>query len=63
MSVRQSAWNNSAPTGWILLKYDTWVFFEKLPNKIQVSLKSETNIEYFTWKLIYIFYHISLSSS
>jgi len=25
-----SAWNNSALTGWILMKFDIWVFFENL---------------------------------
>jgi len=29
-SVRLSAWNNSAPTGGIFLKFDIWVFFENL---------------------------------
>ena len=23
----QSAWNNSAPTGWIFIKFNIWVFF------------------------------------
>jgi hypothetical protein len=27
-SVRLSTWSNSAPTGRILMKFDTWVFFE-----------------------------------
>jgi hypothetical protein len=31
--------------------------------KIQGSLKSDNNNRYFTWRLINIFYHISLSSS
>ena len=30
MSVRQSAWNNSAPTGRIFMKSDVWAFFENL---------------------------------
>jgi len=29
MSVRLSAWKNSAPTGQIFMKFDIWVFFEK----------------------------------
>jgi hypothetical protein len=28
--VRLSAWNNSDPTGQILLKFDTWNFLENL---------------------------------
>jgi len=31
--------------------------------KIQVSLKLDKNNVYFTWRPIYIFYHISLNSS
>ena len=30
MSVRPSAWNNSAPTGWIFIKFDIWVFLENV---------------------------------
>ena len=33
LSVRPSAWNNSAPTGRIFLKFDIRVFFEKLSKK------------------------------
>ena len=29
-SVRPFAWNNSAPTGWIFMKFDIWGFFESL---------------------------------
>jgi len=45
-SVRPSAWNNSAPTGRIFMKFDFWVFFEKSVQKIQVSLKSDKNNGY-----------------
>jgi hypothetical protein len=62
-SVRPSAWNNSAPTGHIFMKFYIWVFFRKSVERFQVSLKSDTNIGYFTWKPIYIFNNISLSSS
>jgi RNase P subunit RPR2 len=41
MSVRPSAWNNSAPTGRVLLKFYVWLVFRKIVMKIQVSLKSE----------------------
>jgi len=37
--------------------------FRKSVEKIQVSLKSDKNNGYFTWRPIYIFDHISLSSS
>jgi len=33
MSVRPSAWNNSAPIGRVFLKYDVWVFLENLSRK------------------------------
>ena len=29
LSIHPSAWNNSAPTGWIIMNMDIWVFFEK----------------------------------
>ena len=47
-SVCQSAWNNSAPTRRIFIKFDIWVLFGKLSRKIQVSLKSDKNNRYFT---------------
>ena len=37
--------------------------FRKYVEKIQVSLKSDKNKGYFTWRPIYIFDHISLNSS
>jgi hypothetical protein len=36
MSVCSSAWNNSAPTGRIFMKFGIWVFFEDLSRKFQV---------------------------
>jgi hypothetical protein len=36
--VCSSAWNNSAPTGRILIKFDVRGFFGKSIEKIQVSL-------------------------
>jgi len=62
-SVRLSAWYNSPPTGRVFMHFDIWVFFRKVVEKIQVSLKSDSNNGWFTWRLLYIFYHISLSSS
>jgi hypothetical protein len=40
-SNRPSAWNNSAPTGWIFVKFDVWVLFENLSRKVK-----------FDWSLI-----------
>ena len=62
-SVRPSAWNNSAPTGRNSMKFDIWVFFRKSFEIFYVSLRSDKNNEYLIWRPIYIFYHISLSSS
>ena len=63
MSVRPSAWNNSAPTGRIFMKFDIWLFFENSVGKVQVSINSDKNNRYLTWRPIYIFDHISLNSS
>jgi hypothetical protein len=35
MSVCRSAWNNSAPTGRIFMKFDVWVCFENLSRKLK----------------------------
>jgi hypothetical protein len=35
MSVRPSAWNNSAPTGRIFMKFDISLFFENISKKFQ----------------------------
>jgi len=35
LSVCLSAWNNSAPTGRIFLKFDIWVFFENRSRKFK----------------------------
>jgi hypothetical protein len=43
-SSRLSAWNNSAPTGRIFVKFDLGFFF----STIQVSLKSDKNNGHFT---------------
>jgi len=63
LSVCPSACNNSAPTGRILTKFDTWEFFEKSVEKIQVSLKSDKNKAHFTWRPVYIYDNISLNCS
>jgi hypothetical protein len=45
--------------------HEIWCFntFQKSVEKIQVSLKSEKNNGYFTLKPLFVFYHITLSSS
>jgi hypothetical protein len=48
ISASQSAWNNSAPTGRILMKIDIGAFFENLLRKFQVSLKFGKINGYFT---------------
>jgi hypothetical protein len=53
------AWNNSAPTGRIFMKFGIWVFSESVA-KIQVSLKCDKNNGNFTWKPMYIHDNISL---
>ena len=35
MSVRLSAWDSSAPTGSIFIKFDIWVFFENMSRKFK----------------------------
>jgi hypothetical protein len=63
MSDHLSTWNNSAPTGWIFMKFDIWVFFENQLKKIQGLLKSDKNNGYFMWRPIHIFDRISPNSS
>ena len=51
-SIRPPAWNNSARTGRIFMKVDMSVFFENLSRKF-VSLTSDKNNGYFTWRAMY----------
>jgi hypothetical protein len=62
-SVLSSAWNNSAPTGRIFIKFDIWVFFLTYFRKIHVILKYYKNAGYFTRRLMHICDEISLNSS
>jgi len=62
ISVHLSAWNNPAPTRWIFLKFLYLSIFQKPLKKIQVSFKSKKNNWCFTWRPIYMFDHILLSS-
>jgi len=61
-SVRPSAWNKRLPLdgfSWnLIFKYSS-----KICREIQVSLKSDKNNEYFTWRQINIFRHMFLSYS
>ena len=54
MSVRVYAWNDSAPTGRIFVKFRIWVFFGRLSGKIQALLKAYKINDYFTRRQIYI---------
>ena len=62
LSVCPFAWKNTAVTGRIFMKFDIWTFFRKPVAKIQVSLKSDKNGEYFTRKNSYIYDNSSLNS-
>ena len=60
MSVRLSTWNNSTPTGRILIKFDSYAFFfGRSVEKIQVSSKSDKNKGYFTGRRLHICDNIS----
>ena len=62
--VRPSAWNSSALTERILIKFDIWgVFFKKICRKNLRFLESEKNNEYITWIRFHIYDSISLNSS
>jgi hypothetical protein len=62
LSVRPSARKEQLGSHWTHFP-EIWVFFRKSFQKIQVSLKSDMNTGYFTWRPVDIFYRISLSSS
>ena len=61
--VCPSAWNNSVPTGRILMKFYMSIFFFKSVYKIQVSLKFGNNNGCLTRTSIHIFDQISSTSS
>jgi hypothetical protein len=58
-SSDQMSRNNSAPNGQIFMKLQYWNMFWKSAQKIKVSLKLGKNNGYFTWRPIYIFYHLT----
>jgi hypothetical protein len=59
-SLCQPAWNNSAPTWRILMKFE---YFRKICRKNWSFIKIGQNNGRFTWPPIYIYGHISLNSS
>jgi hypothetical protein len=60
LSVRPFVWNNSAPTGWILMKSDTWNFFSKNWKNFKVLLNSEENNCYMTTKIYFLVFSPSV---
>jgi hypothetical protein len=55
LSVRESAWNNAAPTGRIFMKFDMWAFFRQSVERIKVLLTSDKYNGCFTRRSIYNF--------
>jgi len=53
-SALMSARNNSAHTGWILIKFDIWGFLPKSVEKIQIRWKWGNSKKYFTWTPIHV---------
>jgi len=62
-SVCPSAWNNSAPTGWIFREILRLVTFLQPVEKIKFLLKSHQNNRYFACRCLYVCDSTSLSSS
>jgi hypothetical protein len=60
MFVCLSARNNSAPTGRIFIIFE---YFSKIYRENSSFKKPDKNNDYLTWRPIYIYDHISLSSS
>ena len=63
VSVRLAAWNNLAPTGRICIELHSCIFFRKSVEEFQVPLKCDKNNGHFTWRPVYMFNDITLSSS
>jgi hypothetical protein len=55
--------NNSFLTWWIFVKFRSWIVFRKFDKIMQVLLQSDKNNICFTWRPLYAYYNISLSSS
>ena len=56
LSGRPSTWNNSDPTGRILMKFGIWIFL-KICGVISSFINIWQEWWYFTWRPIYIFDH------
>jgi hypothetical protein len=61
--ARPSAWNDSAATGRIFIKFDIWICLRNLLRKFKFLLKYDNNNAYFIWKFTYIYNHTSRNSS
>jgi hypothetical protein len=61
LSIYPSECNYSAPTGWIFMKFDIWVFLKNM-SKNQISFKSDKNNRYSLWRCMYMYDSISLHS-
>lgn len=62
-TVCLSALTNSAPNGWIFIKFEIWLFFLKsAPKKIPASLKADKSNGHFTWRPLQICDNIYLNS-
>ena len=61
-TVYLSAWNNSALTGRIFMKFELSIFRKPVEN-IHYWLNSEKNNRHFTWRSMYIYDNMSLNSS
>jgi hypothetical protein len=60
MSVRPSHSAIGLPLGWFSRNFDIWVFFKNLSGKFRFYSNQIKNNGNFTWRPVYIFYHISL---
>jgi hypothetical protein len=63
LSVHSSICKKLAPTRRILVKFDILNIFRKSMEKIQISLKSDKNYDFFTLRPKYIYDNLSLNSS
>jgi hypothetical protein len=70
VSICPSAWDTWTPTELVFMKFDIWVFFENLVEKIPLSLNSDMNNGYFDkyaciydYIYIYIYIYIFLSTT
>jgi hypothetical protein len=67
MSVRLSALHNSASTGWILMKFDIWVFFEILSRKLnfhknRISITGTLHEDRYTFLIISLPFLLRMSN-